>query len=249
MKNLSYFILLLLAFAGCEYSDGESFNPETSTTGVGGSTARFAVSGDVLYTVDHNSLIVFDISQEQNPRMLKQIGLSAIVETIFPKGNLLFIGSQNGMFIYDVKNPINPIMLSMYVHTVSCDPVVADDRYAYVTLRSQTGFCGRDINELQIIDIQNLYNPTLLTSYGMTAPKGLGINDTTLFVCDDGLKIFNASDVLNLKQTNHFNIEADDVIPLADRLLITGEDGLYQYTYKNGEISLMSTIPIERIYN
>lgn len=250
MKNISYLLFLTLVLCGCDYSSSDqSLNPNTSKTGVGGSTARFAVSGDVLYTVDHNSLNVFDISDEQKPRKLKDIGIPATVETIFPKGNILFIGSQNGMFIYDISNPINPDQLSMYVHTVSCDPVVADDRYAYVTLRSQIGFCGRNVNELQVIDIQDLNHPTQIASYQMTRPKGLGINNTTLFVCDDGLKIFDASDVLYLKETHYFNIEADDVIPLDDRLLVTGEDGLYQYRYADGKLDLMSTIPIERIYN
>ena len=55
--------------------------------------------------------------------------------------NRLFIGSQTGMFIYNLSNPDNPVQDGQFNHVRSCDPVIADEKYAYVTLRS--GSCQR----------------------------------------------------------------------------------------------------------
>lgn len=85
----------------------------------------------------------------------------------------------------------------------------------------------------------------------MTNPKGLGIADKTLFICDsqDGLKVYNAQDVMTIgeNQLAHFsNIHAFDVIPYNNRLLMIGSDGLYQYDYSNlSNISLLSRIPVQ----
>ncbi len=47
----------------------------------------------------------------------------------------MFLGSTNGMYIYDISAPDTPKYVSELQHVTSCDPVVVDDKYAYVTLR------------------------------------------------------------------------------------------------------------------
>ncbi|MEA3316621.1 MAG: hypothetical protein U9R54_01535, partial [Bacteroidota bacterium] len=72
----------------------------------------------------------------------------------------------------------------------------------------------------------------------------------TLFICDgdDGLKIYDTSDPLNISSniiTSFSDINAFDVIPLNDVLMLIGENGLYQYDYSDLEnIQLLSTITI-----
>ena len=102
----------------------------------------------------------------------------------------------------------------------------------------------------EIVDIKELNKPTLLKSYTMYNPHGLGIDQGTLFICDgeDGLKIYDAKDPLMLKSNMlaHFTeINTFDVIPVNDRLIMIGTDGLYQYDYSDlTEINLLSKIPI-----
>lgn len=244
MKKSILFISMLICFS-CSNSDIQFAN-NPSSTGTGGSTARFAVVDDFLYTVDENNLKLFNISQDEKPVFSNDIAIGTGIETIFPKGNTLFIGSQLGMYIYDISAPANPNLLSIYQHVFSCDPVVADDNYAYVTLRSIENRCGRINNQLDIVDIRDLENPQGIKEYPMTHPKGLSIdsNSKELFVCDDGLKVFDASDVLNLVQKQHFNIEANDVIALGNLLMVIGDDGLYQYDYSGNNLELQSVIPI-----
>lgn len=108
--------------------------------------------------------------------------------------------------------------------------------------------CGQNFNELIIIDVSDVYHPAQIVSYTMTRPKGLGIDNGTLFVCDDGLKIFNAANAQSIMApqnvlAHYTGIDGYDVIPLGNILIMVAEDGLYQYDYSNlNNINLLSVI-------
>ena len=169
------------------------------------------------------------------------------IETIFPYEESLFIGSQTGMFIYDVSTPSSPSYLSEFVHVRSCDPVVVEGDYAYVTMRSG-GNCRGWTNELNVVDISNLSNPSLVSTRNMTNPSGLGVDNGQLFLCDGdaGLKIFDSSNPWNMQLVDTKpEINAFDVIPYNNVLMMIGSDGLYQYSYSNiNKLELLSIIPI-----
>lgn len=146
MKQLLCITLIFVLFACSK----DNSNPQSgsSTTGVSGSLARFAVTNEHLYAVTNSGLKVFDVSNSENPIEGREIPLGFGIETIFPKGNNLFIGTQTGMRIFDASKPETPVQLSDYRHVRSCDPVVANDKYAFVTLRTEETQCTRGVNEL-----------------------------------------------------------------------------------------------------
>lgn len=240
IQNIIISTLIIFLFASC--SKESSMQPD-SATGQGGSLARFTISKGHLYTVDNTNLKVFDISDESNPEYIRDLNVGFGIETIFPLGDNLFLGTRTGMTIYDITTPSNPVYLSSFSHIYSCDPVVVEGNYAFVTL-STSNSCTRGTNELQIIDISNLQAPNLVEIYPMLSPKGLGIDNGTLFICDNGLKVYDATNVLDLKLIKTFDINANDVIPYNGKLLVIGDDGFYQYDYSNNEISLLSKITI-----
>ncbi len=229
----------------CDTSFTDSGAIKDGSAGKGGSLARFAIARDNLYAVTRENLKLFNISNPSQPDYTDSIYLGTGIETIFPYGDNLFIGTQNGMHIFDIGIPSSPVKLSTYQHIYSCDPVVAQNSYAYVTLNSNNDWCGRTVNRLDIIDISDLTNPYRVANYTMQGPEGLGIQGNLLFVCDNGLKVYDVSDKLNLQLLQYFDIEATDVIPDGDRLLVIGDDGLYQYQYDGSELSLLSKIPVE----
>jgi len=219
-----------------------------SQQGVGGSMARFTIVNNYMYTIDDYNLQVFDISQEDKPQQSGDlINVGFMIETIFPYEDKLFIGAQNGMYIYDNSDPAKPEHISTYEHITSCDPVVVEGSMAYVTLRNGTA-CNGFTNQLEVIDIEDPYNPKLVKTYAMDNPHGLGIDDGTLFICegDFGLKVFDASDHTKIdeKLIAHFDeLHAFDVIPLGGVLMLVGNDGLYQYDYTDpANIKLLSKI-------
>lgn len=232
-------------------SSGGGFATKSNATmpGIGGSTARFTIAANALYIVDDRDLHVYDISSLSNPVNTGIKNIAWNIETIFPYGNHLFIGGNNGVYIYDNSNPLNPVYVSQYNHVTACDPVVVEDQYAYFTLNNLVP-CQQGVNELQVVDLSNIAQPTLKTTMAMTSPRGLGIDNKTLFICDgtDGLKVYNATDVMQISsnQIAHFsNIHATDVIPFNNRLLMIGDDGLYQYDYSNIQnITQLSRIPV-----
>ncbi|RYE18656.1 MAG: hypothetical protein EOP42_30350, partial [Sphingobacteriaceae bacterium] len=176
-----------------------STSSATTTNGVGGSTSRFGLLNDRMYAVSNFDLKVFNTADASNPTFVKKTTLTqGNIETIFPYKNNLFIGSQNGMYIYDASNPDNPAKLTQFTHVRSCDPVIADENTAYVTLHGGSA-CGGFSNQMDVLDISSLTNPVFVKTYALTSPRGLAKDGKILLICDgtDGLKFFNAADATN----------------------------------------------------
>ncbi len=220
-----------------------------SSTGVAGSTSRFTIASNHLYTLDSYFLDVVDVSNPTQPASKTEIQVSWMAETLFPLGETLFVGTRSGMYIFDLKNPDLPSQIGQYEHIYSCDPVVVEGDYAYVTLRNGNA-CQGMTNQLEVIDIKNPASPSLVKIYPMTNPHGLGIDNGTLFICDgsDGLKVYDATDVktIDSNQLAHYkDINAFDIIPFEDIAIVIGSDGLYQYDYSDvKKIKLLSKITI-----
>lgn len=233
---LSGFICLIVLF-GCQKDNSLTANSNSDgSTGIGGSLARFTVANNHLYAVNKQSLKIFDVTSTENPVFVTDVNLGLGIETIFPYNDKLFIGSQTGMQIYDNSNPSNPKHLSTYAHIQSCDPVVADSNYAYVTLRSGSPCRNSSTNQLEVIDISNLNNPISIETYSLNNPYGLGIDDTLLFVCDGnaGLKVYDIRDKYNFVLLSQVtDINPIDVIPYHNNLMLIASDGLYQYDYSD----------------
>lgn len=216
--------------------------------GVGGSMARFALLNERLYTVGLNKLGVFNVADAANPLYIKDVNIGSWdVETIYPFKSQLFIGSQAGMYVYNVSSPDNPQFTGKFTHARVCDPVIADDNYAYVTLRSGNE-CAGFTNQLDVVNITDPQSPSLLKSYQLTNPHGLSKDENLLFICDgnDGLKVFNAQDANNITQIKHFtHVNTYDVIAHNGIALLVAEDGIYFYDYTNAaNIRLLSKINI-----
>ena len=218
-----------------------------SPTGVAGSMARFALMNNYLYAVGDSKLKVVDIVQVGNPVVVNTVNLGWGIETIYPFKDKLFIGSNSGMFIFNTTNPSAPVQLSSFSHARVCDPVIADDNYAYITLRNGTK-CQGFLNELDIVDISNLAAPVLFKKFDMTNPHGLSKDGDLLFICDgkDGLKIFDAKNLGNLLLKKQIkNLETYDVIAFNGLAMVVAKDGLYQFDYSDVDnIKQLSKISI-----
>ncbi len=248
MKKLAllYSIAVLFLVTSCSKDSTGSSDITGGNTGQGGSLARFAVVQDHLYIVDGTKLKVFDVSNPQNPIYISNQELNVTVETIFPRDSVtLFVGTTSGMYIYDVSQAPVVNLISWHSHIVSCDPVVANQEYAYVTLHEDqdNNRCNRGVNQLDILDISDLSEPRLITTFPMIKPLGLGIYGDTLLVCDHGVKVMDVSNPNQLKLLNAIeDIDAVDIIPNGDLMIISTTTGLKQYRYKNKQLTLLSEL-------
>lgn len=244
MKNyiLIAFLFLLISCS----SDSPDTLSGANEMGQGGSLARFTLVSNYLYTVDQTNLNVYSLINPENPTQVNTVNIGFDIETLFNYKDYLYIGSRNGMYIYDIQNPELPNYISDVQHFTACDPVIANDTHAFVTLHSNTT-CGNNINLLEIYDITNIVDPVLISSRNLTQPKGLALFQNYLFVCDDEVKIFDISNPETAILVNSVNRDAFDVIIRGELMILIGETGLYQFQLDQNNIQNiqpLSTIPI-----
>lgn len=213
-----------------------------SYVGTGGSLARFQIVNNYLYTVGSSSMSIFNIQNLSNPTLTTTQNVGWSIETMFAADNFLYLGSTQGMYIYDLKSPETPEYVSEFRHWQGCDPVVVDGDYAYLTLRGGN-LCGQDESVLEVIDIKDKSNPTLAERYILENPYGLGFKGDMLYVCDGtaGLKLFKRNTPVDLTLVKTLkNVQAKDVIPLENSLIMIGDNTLYQYKYMPNNVALIS---------
>ena len=225
--------------------DGNVDNVQQTSTA--GSMTRFLPINGYLYAINFNELVLFQIGSDYKPSPWIKINTETQAETLFQLNDLLFVGSVSGMLVYDVSDASDPDYINRIEHMRSYDQVVADSNYAYVTLRGGTN-CFTDINELQIIDIQDPQNLSVVSRKDMFNPHGLGIYDDHLIICDGtaGVKIVDVSTSSDPKIVNSASIQfAYYVIIDYPNALIVGDTDLYQYDISNlPEMQLISQMPI-----
>lgn len=222
-------------------------NAGEGSRGLNGSMSRFGLYQSYLYVAGDHDLSVFDLAAGEPVK--SDTGTLPIygVESVFNYKDYLFLGTRGGMQIFSLRNPLAPEFCKMVPHILGRDPVVVENDLAYVTVHAENpGF--RPDNILQVVDISDVKWPVEVARYEMTQPKGLGIDHGTLFVCDDGLKVFRTDPPQQLMENcllHAPDIKGYDVIPNGHLLILIAEDGLYQYDYSDlNRISFVSKFPI-----
>ena len=235
IKILSTAGLFLLMLAAACTKDGAKSATDSSGTGTGGSLARFTIAANHLYLADNSTIEVYDLADPANPVKKTSVNVGFGVETIYPFMDKLFIGSRDGMFIYSIANPSNPVKLGEARHVRSCDPVVANDTIAYVTLQGGSA-CGPAQDGLYIYDIKNITGPVQKSLFPISTPLGLGLKDSVVFVCraSSGLSLVNvknptAPKLMYTVEDGNFK----DVIPYDNLLICYVSTGLHIYDISN----------------
>ena len=220
-----------------------------------GSMARFMLVDNLLYVIsDESTVKVFGLNQGS---LSMQASFSpwsdasgwGMIETLFKVNDYLLIGSSTGMLAYDISNPGSPEYISNYSHMNSCDPVVANENFAFVTLRSGTACGTTDLEQLDVLNIEDINNPYLIDSYELNHPHGLALDSPNdlLFVCDGeyGMNIYNVSNIERLLFLKNKSGDSYDVIAAYSRLHVIGDGGLIQYEYtEEGEVTELSRISL-----
>ena len=209
----------------------EEVQSDASVISQAGSLARFLPIDGYLYVLNQWELILFEIDDNYQPLRFGKTPLNNNAETLFQLNDFLFIGTTTGMLLYDVTSPTNPEFISSVDHFRSCDPVVADEDYAYVTLRGGTN-CFTTRNELQIITLEDPKNLEVISSQLLFNPHGLAIHENHLIVCDGtaGIKVVDVSNREKPEVVNTYSIPfAYDVLIDYPSAIVVGDGKLYQY--------------------
>jgi hypothetical protein len=241
------FLLLLLVSGGCDDASPSEVGP---SAGIGGSMAQFTVYNGHLYLLQSDKLQTYSLQNPAQPARVHSLTVGQDAETLFPYAGHLYVGTQSGMHILSLEDPRQPRPASSYTHVTSCDPVVVEGNYAYLTLRTETS-CRWGVDQLEILDIRNPYNPQFIFEMRMFNPKGLAVNNGILYVTngDQGLMVLDVSnpyDPTILREYTGFN--GYDVIFTWRSLIMVGADGLVQYDASDpANLRQLSVIPVQPI--
>ena len=230
------------------FASASAVQSANGTVGIAGSEAAMTLIGDKLYTIPQpHGVGVVDISNPARFKLDTLIYGAYDLETIFPLQDKLLLGSKEGVYIYSIANPSLPSEIGEWTHGRACDPVIADQNYAYVTLHSGSS-CGGSTNELQILSGQDLTASVQIAAYPMAGPTGLGKDGNVLFVCDGpGVKVFDASDPVHLRSIGILRVEgATDVIAANHVLIVTAARGLFEFDYSDpGHIRPLGALTVK----
>lgn len=244
-------LLSILLLSSCDTDGTASSSDGGVVTGTGGSTARMTISGDYLYAISGSRVQLFDISSPESPAPYAQVQVEWDIQTLFPYGDYLLVGAASGVHILDNTDPTSPRYLSDFTHARALDPVVAQEGYAYVTLRRDDSVPGADIeNQMNVLDISDITQPRLIETIAMQGPAGLSVDGEQLYVCDGvaGLKSFSLADPSSPAYLQAVpGVDCSDVIARDQQLFVIDDLGLSQYSTISGEPLLLSTIDTEPV--
>ena len=259
MKHLLILALGLALLMSCEQDSG-SFEVGNSGT-LSGSYATLLTVSNYLYAINEEELTTFDITDTNDPQEVDKQDVGFEIENIYHNNGVLFIGSSTTLHIFSIGADGIPKRENQTEYNFDnneewqpCDPVIANDNYAYVTLSTSQEFdgpCGGTrvwINELRIYDVADLSSPELLSITEMGFPKGLALDGNHLFVCEGntGLKLFDVSDPevpeLMWEDTG---FESYDLILKDGLMMVVGPDAIRQYDYSDiNDIVYLSSLDL-----
>jgi hypothetical protein len=232
-------LLILSVLCSCDKADigGQDVSSETKS----GSYATMLTVGNKLYVVNKTAITTFDVSNPADPKEIDRKDAGVDIESLYYYNNLLLIGSANNMYIYSLTADGIPERQSATQYSnafdrevCTSDPIVIHNNYAYVTLSATNNICAfwQRINELRVYDLSDFTRPILLDVVSMSAPKGLGLGKSHLFVCDQntGLQVFNIDDPKKpvlVKTIGGF--KAYDLIVNNNLLIVVADKRLLQF--------------------
>ncbi len=223
-----FLIFCVALLVGCYDSAGS--DSDVSSTGTGGSTARFVIQKNHLITVENKVINVFSLEEPYNPLHIDVIPSRLNLETISPfDGDKLLIGTEQGAVIMQHEPPGTLSEVSFAAHFRSCDPVIAYGDYMYVTLRNGTKCATREtgVNQLLVFDISDITQPIKRKEIDIDQPFGLGISGNNLFVCyANGVLKFDITTPENITQIGDYSHACEDVIASTDPMIFTNDEGI-----------------------
>jgi len=241
---------ILMVLAGCtgeSTSSGGSTGSSgsSSTTGVAGSTARMIIVDDYLYAIAQNKVQLFDITTPSSPNPWVRVTVDWNIQTLYPYENYLLVGAADAVHILDNTDPASPFPIGDFRHATAIDPVVASDGYAYVTLKNDPLAFNSVDDQMNVISLADVTNPTLEKTIPMQGPEGLTVVDDSLYVCDgrSGIKQFDISDRANPTVVSSVpGVDCNDVIAFNGILYAITDTSLQQFDYSVSPPALLRII-------
>jgi hypothetical protein len=221
-------MILLVIFIGCNKSNDMANDTQP---GKSGSITRFAVSGNYMYVLDQNRIMVYSLQNSEQPKQVNIVSTDYGLETIIIYDGTIYVGSRDALYILNITVPEQPVVLSKAERDNSlqggCDPVAVKDNYAYSTVKIIQNICGNVAAQSQLIvyNVSNKNNPIQVNSLPMSMPNWLGIAGDYLLVCDEGTDMIEIFDISNPANPQYFSevdlIDPVDLIVNGNKMIVS----------------------------
>ena len=253
MKYILFTASLLFFTISCSKLDSTS----QSNITLSGSYATLLIVDNFLYAINEEELTTFDITDNKDPKELNKQNVGFDIENIYHNAGVLFIGSSTTLYIFSINEIGIPVKKSETEYNFDnqewqpCDPVIANDEFAYVTLSTSIeglGPCGGrvSINQLRIYDISDFSAPVLISITEMEFPKGLAIDQDVLYVCEGnlGVKVMDVSDPSAPILIDFLDgFQSYDLILKGNLMMVVGPSEIRQFDISDvNDIVYLSTI-------
>lgn len=203
------------------------------------SAVAMALYGTILYVADTGGDVkVVDISNPQNPRLIRTLSVPGGVLSVTAYGNILFAGTDNGIiYRFALEDPEKPVFVSSLTLRAQVNVLNCSGRYL---------FAGTS-DGIAIIDVSPSVSMNPVTSFSSGNVNSMMAHDNYMFLSGENLFIIaidNQRTPVNFGSLTGF--AAREPVLSGHRLFVpAGNDGLriidlgdienpVQYTYSPG---------------
>ena len=191
-------------------------NPQKTTTFYfGGYSHDVCVDNKIAYVANRlNGTQILDVSVPENPRLIGTYSDGDSIDFVQVSGSILYASSyRKCLKLIDISNPSNPILLSEY------QSLASNAEYSEIKVVKNKVFLGQGFPGLEIIDVTDSLNPTLLGSYtddpiwGIEIMNNFVLADTAGAIGD--LLILDADDPTDIQLISYLDLEEENVYEFA----------------------------------
>jgi hypothetical protein len=174
---------------------------------------RLQLAGNGVFGADGEGLVVFDIADPENPRLVTRHALpGAPTEFRYHDGAVFVCMGEAGLAIVDVTNPEAPRTLSVHPVEGGARDLEVNGNVVFV----QTG-PGSRLNQgfIEAVDVEDRSNPSTLSRFGFGVLPGLSAEGGWLCVARwEGMELFDVADPANPQLVTTFDTPgyASDVV-------------------------------------
>ncbi len=181
----------------------------------GGFSHDVCVNNEIAYVANgENGTRILDVSNVANPKLIGSYADGDSIDFVEISGSILYAVSIGVCLkLIDVSNPNNPILLSEYRSK--------EWRASYIGfgISKDKVFLGQGFGGLEIIDVKDSSNPTLLGAYTDHYIYDIEIKDkfvlAAAFGGGDDLVILNTRDPTDIQLVSYLDLEGEYVDNIA----------------------------------
>ncbi len=206
----------------------------------------FALKDNYLLAALGDHILVFDISGQKPVYKSVFQGNNNFIEKMQVFGNYLFTFSMQNMEVYSLSSITTPNKVNEYsgISAGSYIAIEYGQSYKFFATFHSSALYYSTADAFALYDLGHFDKINLDTSFGLYYPLGILKQDTTVYVCDRGIKIFSYDSLLTYKG---FKSGDDlDLFGFNDSTLVSlGARTINSYRVKDSILEPVDYLPIK----